>query len=131
VIVDFKVTAMHNPAEEGFPDTVSFALQFADGSIGTVHYLANGHRSFPKERLEVFCSGRILRIDNFRKLQGFGWSGFRDQRLWAQDKGNKACAAAFVECLRTGAAAPVDFEELAEVTRVSMAIDAAVHGVLV
>ena len=44
----------------GVGDTVSIQLFFSDESIGTIHYLANGNKSFPKERLEVFCGGRIL-----------------------------------------------------------------------
>jgi predicted dehydrogenase/threonine dehydrogenase-like Zn-dependent dehydrogenase len=100
-------------------DKISFTLSFADGSFGTVHYLANGHKSFPKERLEVFCAGRILQLDNFRKLTGYGWPGSRKMNLWRQDKGNAACAAAFVEAIRRSGQAPIPFEELIEVTRVS------------
>jgi predicted dehydrogenase/threonine dehydrogenase-like Zn-dependent dehydrogenase len=103
-------------------DKVTFSLSFADGSFGTVHYLANGHKSFPKERLEVFCAGRILQLDNFRKLTGFGWPGFKKMNLWRQDKGQGACAAAFVEAVAAGAPAPISFEELVEVTRVSFEI---------
>lgn len=103
-------------------DKVSFTLGFADGSFGSVHYLANGHKSFPKERLEVFCAGRILQLDNFRKLKGFGWPGFSKMNLWRQDKGNGACAAAFVEAIAAGGLAPISFEELAETTRVSFDI---------
>jgi predicted dehydrogenase len=100
-------------------DKASFTLQFADGSFGTVHYLANGHKSFPKERLEVFAAGRILQLDNFRRLNAYGWPGFRGQRLWRQDKGNAACVAAFVEAVKGGGPAPIPFEELVEVTRVT------------
>lgn len=100
-------------------DKVSFTLGFADGSVGTVHYVANGHSSFPKERLEVFCAGRILQLDNFRKLRGFGWPGFSRMNLWRQNKGNALCAAAFVEVIRQGKSAPIPFDELIEVTRVS------------
>jgi len=103
-------------------DKVSFTLGFEDGSFGTVHYLANGHKSFPKERLEVFCAGRILQLDNFRKLTGYGWPGFRKMNLWRQDKGNTACAAAFVDAIRTGGPSPIPFDELVEVTRVSFDI---------
>lgn len=85
-----------------------------DGSFGT---LANGHKSFPKERLEVFCEGRILQLDNFRKLSGFGWKGFNRMNLWRQDKGQTACAAAFVDAIATGAPSPISFSELLEVTR--------------
>ena len=98
-------------------DKVTFTLTFADGSFGTVHYLANGHKSFPKERLEVFCGGRILQLDNFRVLNGYGWPGFRTMKLWRQDKGQTACAAAFVNAIQKGERSPIPFEELVEVTR--------------
>ena len=103
-------------------DKVSFNLSFADGSFGTVHYLANGHKSFPKERLEIFCAGRILQLDNFRKLRGFGWPGFTKMNLWRQDKGNAACVAAFVNAIEMGGVAPIAFDELVEATRVSFDI---------
>jgi len=103
-------------------DKVTFSLSFGDGSFGTVHYLANGHKSFPKERLEIFCAGRILQLDNFRKLTGFGWPGFKKMNLWRQDKGQGACAAAFVAAIAGGGPAPISYEELVEVTRVSFDI---------
>jgi predicted dehydrogenase/threonine dehydrogenase-like Zn-dependent dehydrogenase len=108
-------------------DVTTFTLQFADGSTGTVHYLANGHKAVPKERLEVFCGGRILQLDNFRKLTGFGWSGFSKMNLWRQDKGQLACATAFVQAIEKGGAAPVAFEELLEISRVTIDIAEAVR----
>jgi predicted dehydrogenase/threonine dehydrogenase-like Zn-dependent dehydrogenase len=66
-------------------DTLSINLRFVDGSIGTIHYFANGSKAFPKERLEIFVDGRILQLDNYRKLTGFGWPGFRKLNLWSQD----------------------------------------------
>jgi predicted dehydrogenase/threonine dehydrogenase-like Zn-dependent dehydrogenase len=98
-------------------DKATFTIGFADGSFGTVHYLANGHKSFPKERLEVFCGGRVLQLDNFRRLQGYGWPGFQKMNLWRQDKGNAACVAAFIQSIREGTSSPIPFEELIEVSR--------------
>lgn len=103
-------------------DKMSFTLRFADGSFGTVHYLANGNKSFPKERIEAFCGGRILQLDNFRKLTGWGWPAFRKMNLWRQDKGNAACVRAFVEAVRNGGEAPIPFDELLEVARVSLEV---------
>ncbi len=103
-------------------DKVTFTLGFADGSFGTVHYLANGNKSFPKERLEVFCADRVLQLDNFRKLTGFGWPGFSKMNLMKQDKGQKACAAAFVDAIESGKASPIPFDELVEVARVTFDI---------
>ena len=104
-------------------DTAAIGLTFADGSIGTVHYIANGHKSFPKERLEVFCGGRILQLDNFRVLRGYGWPGFRNMRSWKQDKGHAAAVSAFVSAVHSDGPPPIPFEELVEVTRA--AFDAA------
>ncbi len=103
-------------------DTVSIGLSFADGSMGTVHYLANGSKSFPKERLEVFCEGRVLQLDNFRRLRGFGWPGFGKMNLWRQDKGQAACARAFVESVAMPAQAPIPLAELLEVARATIDI---------
>jgi len=107
-------------------DSVSISLGFEDGSIGTVHYLANGSKAFPKERLEVFAAGRVLQLDNFRKLQGFGWPGFNKMNLWRQDKGQKACAAAFIKAIAQGGPAPIPFDEIVEVARVSIEVAGAV-----
>ena len=103
-------------------DTVSIQLSFADGSIGTLHYFANGTKAFPKERLEVFCAGRVLQLDNFRKLKAFGWPGFSKMNLWRQDKGQNACVHAFVKAVSTGSASPIPLDEVFEVTRVCIEI---------
>lgn len=101
-------------------DTVTLQLGFADGSIGSVHYFANGCKAFPKERLEVFAAGRVLQMDNFRRLKGYAWPGFKDMNLWHQDKGQKACAAAFVKAIAEGGLAPIPFSEIIESSRVSI-----------
>ncbi|MFC5385290.1 bi-domain-containing oxidoreductase [Aquamicrobium segne] len=101
-------------------DTAIITLSFADGSIGSVHYFANGSKSYPKERLEVFSDGRILQLNNFRRMKGFGWPGFRKLNLWRQDKGQKACAVAFVQALEKGTNCPVPLDELLNVSRVSI-----------
>jgi predicted dehydrogenase len=103
-------------------DTATLTLKFVDGSIGTVHYFANGDKGFPKERLEVFCGGRILQLDNFRRLRGFGWPGFKKMNLWRQNKGNRECAAAFVEAIRQGKPAPLPAEEVIETARITFAL---------
>jgi hypothetical protein len=51
-------------------------------------------------------------------MNGFGWSGFRRMNLWRQDKGQRACAEAFVNAVRQGTSSPIPFEELVEVSRV-------------
>lgn len=103
-------------------DKASITLGFEDGSFGTIFYLANGASSFPKERVEVFTAGRVLQLDNFRKLKAFGWPGFNKMNLWRQDKGQDACAAVFVDSIRDGKEAPIPADEIFEVARVTIQI---------
>ena len=119
-IADVHAAAM---GDESADDNAIITLQFADGSLGSIHYLANGHKSFPKERLEVFAAGRILQLDNFRTLRGFGWPSFSRMGLWRQDKGQRACAAAFVDAVRSGAPSPIPFDEILEVSRATIEAD--------
>ena len=101
-------------------DTASIHLSFADGSIGSVNYCALGHRSFPKERVEVFTKGRVHQIDNFRRLSTFG-ARRPSQRLWlGQDKGHSACAAAFLRAVEEGGGPPIALTELFEVMRTTI-----------
>ncbi|HCG8633094.1 TPA: bi-domain-containing oxidoreductase [Vibrio parahaemolyticus] len=103
-------------------DKAAIILGFADGSFGTIHYLANGAANFPKERVEVFAAGRVLQLDNFRKLKGFGWPGFSKMNLWKQDKGQTDCAAAFLNAIEAGKESPIPPRELFEVARVTIEI---------
>lgn len=118
------VSAQRSTMQAALDDTLTLQLGFADGSIGTVHYFANGTKAFPKERLEVFAAGRVLQLDNFRRLTGFGWPGFSKLSLWSQDKGQEACAAAFVTAVASGSAAPIPFDEIVEVSRVTIQLAA-------
>ena len=97
-------------------DTATIQLTFGDGSIGTIHYCANGNRRFPKERLEVFAANRILQLNNFKTLRGYGWKGFKKMKLWRQDKGHNNEIKLFVDAVANGKASPIPFEEIVEVT---------------
>lgn len=101
-------------------DKAAIVLGFADGSFGTIHYLANGGASFPKERIEVFAGGGVLQLDNFLKLKGFNWARFKKQSLIRQDKGQNSCTRAFVEAIEKGLPTPIASEELFEVAEATI-----------
>jgi predicted dehydrogenase len=107
-------------------DNMSILLEFADGSLGVVHYFANGSKRFPKERIEVFGDGKILVLDNFKRLTGYGWKSFHADRSWRQDKGHRAEMAALIQCVTSGAQSPIPWHEIHEVTLASFdAVDIA------
>lgn len=122
-IKSFNAVKMgENDFVEVTEDKASISLTFEDGSMGSIHYFANGGKSFPKERIEVFCDNAVLQLDNFRKLGGFGWKGFNKMNLWSQDKGQENCVDAFMESVREGNENPIPQDEIFEVARVSVDI---------
>lgn len=100
-------------------DQISIVLNFADQSLGVIHYLANGHKAYAKERLEVFCEGKVLVLNNFIKMNGLGFSSFKKMNLWRQDKGQVACIEAFMQGIKSGIP-PIPIDEIFEVQQVCL-----------
>jgi predicted dehydrogenase len=101
-------------------DNVSMTFTFPDGSVGVVDYLSNGDKSVPKERVEVFCGGRIAVLDDFRKLE-MVHDGRRKTVKSAQNKGWKDEWVAFEKAIRESGEPPIPYEQLIGVTKASFA----------
>ena len=122
-ITGYTATSMGAaPGVEITEDKASITLTFKDGSFGTIHYLANGGKAFAKERIEIFTNDAVLQLDNFRKLTGYDWDGFKSDKLLKQDKGQGSCTKVFVKSIALGSASPIDFKEIMEVARISIDI---------
>ena len=93
---------------------------FPDGSLGIVDYLANGDKSFPKERVEVFCSGQVAVLDDFVSLQAVK-DGKRQETKRGQNKGWVDEWKAFAKAIREGGEPPIPYEELIGVTKATYA----------
>ena len=102
-------------------EKMSISLGFDDGSVGTVNYFANGPKSYPKEMVEVFSEGRVLRLENYRKTLGYGVAGFRKFKTSRQDKGHRAELAAFCDRVAAGGEALIPLDELVNSTLASFA----------
>jgi predicted dehydrogenase len=101
-------------------DNASMTFTFADGSIGVVDYLANGDKSLPKERIEVFCGGRVAVLDDFVSLQMVE-DGKKKEERGAQDKGWVNEWRAFAKSIREGGEPPIPYEQLIGVTKSTFA----------
>jgi predicted dehydrogenase/threonine dehydrogenase-like Zn-dependent dehydrogenase len=102
---------------------VTATVGFSDGSIGTIMYVCSGDRAFSKERVEVFGSGCIAVLDDFRRLDliRHGKKETHRSRL-RQDKGHRAELRAFAECIRNGGPAPIAFDEIVASTLATIRI---------
>lgn len=104
-------------------DNVVIMIEFPDGSLGTIAYLAAGDRGLPKERVEVFGGGRVAVLDDFRRLEMYSGGRRRIRRAWfRRDKGHRDEWIAFVAAVASGGAPPIPYEQLFAVTTTSFAV---------
>ncbi len=124
-----EVTAQALPdAGRYHEDVASMTFRFPDGSIGVVDYLANGDKSFPKERIEVFCGGRVAVLDDFRTLELVQAGRRRVIRsILRQDKGHFGEWQAFIRAIREGGDPPIPYEQILGVTKASLAAAASLR----
>jgi predicted dehydrogenase len=102
-------------------DNVEITLEFADGSIGSLAYLANGDKSFSKERIEVFCAGKVAVLNDFRSLELVGDGQKKVIRSrFRQDKGHQAAWEAFVKASKEGSTPPIPYDQLLAVSRAAI-----------
>ncbi len=115
-------TQGHSISDE---DKTLILLNFQDGSQAAIHYLANGSKKFPKERVEVFSSNRVFVIDNFKQLQAFG-SSLKLKSL-KQDKGHQQEVERFLQAVANDLPSPLPAEEIFEVHLATLAVKESLH----
>ncbi len=118
-----RVTVSALPDQGSYKeDNFSLTIEFANGSVGQVLYVANGDRALPKERLEVFGGGRAAILDDFRRLELVAGGRRRVERAWLrQDKGHRAQWLAFSQAIEAGGPPTIPYDQLFAVTQASFA----------
>lgn len=124
-----SVTAAGLPDDGRYrEDNIHLTFTFPDGSIGTIDYLANGDKAFPKERLEVFGGEQIAVIDDFRTLEMVQGGKRKVQRSrLRQDKGHRAEWQAFVRSITKGGQPPIPYNHLYGVAQATFAAEEALR----
>ena len=128
--------APHSVMAYGLPDAgkyqednIHIVLAFPDGSLGTIDYLANGDKTLPKERLEVFSAGRVATLDDFRTLelvQNGKKQVFRSRMR--QDKGHLAEWQVFERAILNRESPPIPYEQIYGVSLSAISAVQALHS---
>jgi polar amino acid transport system substrate-binding protein len=103
-------------------DSVFITLRFADGSNGSVAYLAEGDKGLAKERVEIFGAGRVFVLDDFRRATLYKDGREEQVTLKAQDKGQQEQVRAVCVSVLQGGAAPISLDELAATSRATFRV---------
>ena len=107
-----------NPQEN--TDNATILLQYENGSTGVINYFANGSKSYEKERIEVYSQERTAIINNFRKLETFGFKNLKSFKT-GLDKGHKNQFESLINTTIKGGNPLIPFEEIVNTTKASFA----------
>lgn len=103
-------------------DDVVITLGFANGSVASITYTGLGDSAYPKELIEAYAAGTVVKIDDFRRLVQVIDGRETGGRAGSQDKGHRAELAAFVDAVRSGGPAPADESEAIAASVATLAI---------
>lgn len=117
MVISVCMNAMGPGADES-TDNATILLKYADGSNAVINYFANGHKSYSKERLEVYSRERTIILDNFRRTTAYGFSGFRKLKT-RLDKGHKTQFHELIRRVKEGGDPLIPFESLVNTTKAS------------
>ena len=121
--VEVETRSLPNPGKYS-NDNVVCSLRFADGSQGTISYMANGDKSYSKERIEVFGGGNVAVLEDFRRLELVRSGKKRVFRLpFRQDKGHRGEFEAFAAAIQTGSDSPIPFREIVSTMLTTFALE--------
>ena len=101
-------------------DNASILLRYENGSNAVINYFANGNKSYAKERIEVFSHEKILILDNWRELKGYGFKGFSKMKS-GMDKGHQVQFTSLIDRTKNGGEPLIPFESIVNTTRASFA----------
>ena len=107
-------------------DNFTATIRYAEGSVCTLLYTAQGGRELPKEGLEVHGDGRSFLLDDYRQLRSFGAK--LDMRTRTQEKGHLEELVAFHQAITGSLDCRILWDEAVEVTRTALEVDRQIRG---
>jgi len=109
-------------------DTLNISIKYENGSIGAIHYFANGSQSVPKEYIEVYQFGVTAIIDDFKRVSIYSNKKHVDKKYFFQDKGQKNEVKSFLNSILNGNASPIPFEQIYNTSLVTFKILESLHS---
>ncbi len=111
----------------GRADNFVATMGFDEGSLATLTYTALGSKDHPKEQLEVFVDGKVIVLDDYRKLTVAGASS-RGLTSQVADKGQKDELRALARAIRDGGEWPIPLWQQVQATEIALAVEPFLTG---
>ena len=95
-----ELHAFATPDPSHREESWAIQLRFANGGIGTVHYVCGSNKGWERETIDILGGGRSARISGFRALTLHGGSGGGRTQKLQPDLGQKAMLEAMMRQFR-------------------------------
>ena len=100
-------------------DNCVITVKYEDGSVATLTYTGQGHKDYGKEFCEIFVDGKVLVMDDYKSLKGYGVK-LPEMKSLTSDKGQYEELEAFYQSIKNGDGYPIPLWQMEQATLLSM-----------
>jgi predicted dehydrogenase len=111
----------------GRNDNFVATMAFDDGSVATLTYTALGATGHPKERIDVYCDGKVLSVEDYRRFDAVGAPGLKSFETKNSEKGHGEELAMFATAIRGGGEWPSPLWQQLQATAISLTVEELLH----
>lgn len=108
-------------------DNATIMLKYENGTNAVINYLANGSKTYSKERIEIYHQERTLVMDNWRKLTGYGFKNFSSESS-GQDKGHQSQFNLLIDSIIKGGSQIIPIDQIINTTKASFSAIASLRN---
>ena len=106
-------------AKDNFVATITYV----DGSVANLIYTAVGSKDYPKETMEIFFDGKIITLDDYRSMKGYGVK-LASIETKGSEKGQLEELEAFGKAIKEGHEAPISLWQQMQAMQIAFAVEA-------
>jgi predicted dehydrogenase len=103
-------------------DNVVATVKYADGSVCTLTYTSQGNTSYSKEFCQIYFDGKIITIDDYKKIEGYGVKTANIQTV-NSEKGQYEELIEFYNSIKSGTNYPIPIWQIEQATKLSFAAE--------
>lgn len=103
-------------------DNALINLKYKDGSICSLTYTPMGNNLYPKELCQLYSNGKIIIIDDYKKLQGYGLK-LKETKSNEPNKGQHEELIEFAKYLKGEIQAPIPLWQMIQTTDISFRVE--------
>ncbi len=103
-------------------DNVVATLRYDDGSLCTLTYTSLGNNEYSKEFCQIYCDGKIINIDDYKKITGYGVKVANIENK-ISDKGQYEELIEFAKDIKSEENYSIPIWQIEQATKISFLID--------